>query len=109
MGEKTKVIYVCAPLSADIVGSVEENIEKAMTYARRVAEIGYVPVTPHSNFKGLFDDTNPHERETAMMMCQKLLAKCDEVWVFGNFISGGMDTEIWFAKILDIPVMYVRD
>lgn len=104
MDEKAKLIYICAPLKGDI----KNNIKRATNYARHVVAIGHVPVVPHNNFNGLFDDDNPHERETALLMCRHLLLKCDELWLFTNRVSIGMQFEIEEAKENDIPVKRVE-
>ena len=44
------------------------------------------------------DDDIPQERELAMFMNMVLLAKCNELWVFGDTISKGMAQEIEKAK-----------
>lgn len=40
---------------------------------------------------------------------QSLLWFCDEMWVFGDVISKGMQKEIDFCKTMNIRVRYVKD
>ena len=37
-----------------------------------------------------------------------LFASCEELWVFGEYISEGMRQEIEEAKRLGIPVKYIK-
>ena len=101
-----KKIYVCSRLSGDI----ENNIEKAKVYARFVAKTcGAIPIAPHIYFTQFLDDTVPEERAFGTMAGLMLLSDCDELWYFGDSVSGGMIREIIAAKEQNIPVRYVSD
>lgn len=101
-----KRIYVCSRLAGDI----ENNIEKAKVYARFVAKTcGAIPIAPHIYFTQFLDDTVPGERAFGTMAGLMLLSDCDELWYFGNSVSGGMIREIIAAKEQNIPVRYVSD
>ncbi len=101
-----KRIYVCSRLAGDI----ENNIEKAKVYARFVAKTcGAIPIAPHIYFMQFLDDTVPEERAFGTMAGLMLLSDCDELWYFGNSVSGGMIREIIAAKEQNIPVRYVSD
>ncbi len=52
------------------------------------------------------NDNDPSEREQAMHFNYVMLGKCDELWVFGNIISKGMEREIGLAKKRKMPIKY---
>lgn len=87
------LVYICAPFSGDI----KSNTDKAMNYAKFAYEQGAIPVTPHVMFPFL-DDTNDIDRASALFMDIILLGKCQEVWVFGDAITSGMQEELTVAK-----------
>ena len=88
------LVYICSPLSGDVPG----NTEKARQFCRFALEQGQIPLAPHLLFPQFMDDTNPAERELAIFMDVILLGKCSELWVFGDLITEGMNTEIEVAK-----------
>ena len=55
------------------------------------------------------DDEDTEERELAIFMDIVLMGKCNEVWVFGESLSGGMRIEIDRAKKRKQPVRYFND
>ena len=101
-----KKIYVCSRLAGD----VENNIEKAKSYARFVAkECGAIPIAPHLYFTQFLDGNLLEDRAFSTMAGLMLLSECDELWYFGDNISSGMVREIIAAKEQNIPVRYVSD
>ena len=54
------------------------------------------------NSEGYYDPTS-YEALT------KLMSKCAEVWVFGKYISPGMQAEIHHAARKNIPVRYFTE
>lgn len=40
---------------------------------------------------------------------QSLLWFCDEMWVFGDVISKGMQKEIDFCRIMNIRIRYITE
>ena len=99
-----KKIYICAPLGGD----VQKNIEKAKQYERYVLFCGAAPVVPHF-YALILDDENPKERELGIRAAQACLWSADELWVFGNKVTEGMEAEIRYSKMLNIPVKYVSN
>lgn len=97
-----KLIYVCSPLRGDIAG----NVEKAKGYCKTVIEKGHIPIAPHVAYQGILNDDIQEERKKALKIGLEILKKCDEVWVFGHFISEGMNSEVEAAQQLGIPVQY---
>ena len=99
-----KKVYICAPLS----GNVRENLKNARRYAEYALRCGTAPVVPH--FYALcLNDNNPKERSMGMRAGQSLLWFCDELWVFGDVISKGMQAEIDFCKTMNIRIRYIKE
>lgn len=99
-----KKVYICSPLG----GEVEENLKKAVQYAAYALFRGTAPVVPH--FYALcLDDHDPDERALGMAAGMSLLWFCDELWVFGDVITQGMQREINFCINLNIKVCYIRE
>ncbi len=100
MSNKPKVrtyrplVYICSPLSGDVPG----NMEKARKFCRFALEKGQIPLAPHLMFPQFVNDDVSTERELALFMDIVLLGKCSELWVFGDKVSAGMQTEIEVAK-----------
>lgn len=85
--------YICAPYSGD----KDLNIKKVIKYAELAYKNGAIPVTPHLLFP-FMNDEDTNQREDALFMDIILLGKCQEVWVFGSEITGGMKREIEIAE-----------
>lgn len=99
------IVYICSPFS----GAVEENIAAAQRYSRFAVDNGYIPFAPHLLFPQFLDDNNPKERQLGLFFGNALMSKCAEVWVFGNIISAGMETEIKRAKWKDYRLRYFTE
>lgn len=95
-----KLIYVASPYAGDI----KKNIEYAKQACRYVLNEGNVFFCPHLLYPQVLDDNNPEERRLGINIGKEFLAKCDELWAFGDHISGGMFEEIEFARKICIPV-----
>ena len=102
---RNDMIYICSPYSGD----TQTNTLRAREYCRAAMEEGYLPVAPHLYFPQFLDDTLPEERETGLCICERLLVRCAEVWVFGGRISSGMKREMACAEANGIPVRYFPD
>lgn len=108
MSDKTKdrtyrpLVYICSPLSGD----VEANTEKARAFCRYALEQGQIPLAPHLLFPQFMNDDVPAERELAIFMDVVLLGKCSELWVLGETVSAGMQTEIDVAKKRRQPIRW---
>jgi len=100
-----KLIYVCSPLKGDI----ENNIKKAIQYCRFVFLQGHIPYAPHVIFTQFLDDAVESERNAAIEMGNIMLLKCDELWVFGDTISSGMNSEMELAFRNKIPIKTIKN
>lgn len=99
-----KKVYICAPLA----GNIGENLQNVKKYTEYALRCGTAPVVPHFYALCLNDD-NPVERSIGMKAGQSLLWFCDEMWVFGDVISKGMQKEIDFCKIMNIRIRYITE
>lgn len=99
------IVYICSPYS----GNVNHNIEMARKYSRFAVDKHYLPIAPHLLFTQFMDDTIPEERETAIFMNFVLMSKCVEMWVFGDVISKGMQSEINRAKRKNMKIRYFTE
>lgn len=105
MSTKQKLIYVASPLRGDMEG----NIRKANAYCCWAAKQGVIPVASHLMFTGFLDDNIPEERDVGRKLGIELLKHCDGMWVFGDVISKGMQAELDWARVLNIPVRYIPE
>lgn len=99
------VVYICSPYAGDI----EKNTENARKYSRFAVDSHCLPITPHIYFTQFMDDTIPEERDTAIFMNWVLMSKCAELWVFGEIISAGMQSEIDRAKRKHLKIRYFTE
>jgi len=92
-------VYVCHPFAHDPLG----NIHRVRAISRRLIDEGALPVAPHLYLPQLLDETT--DRERALSLCLELIATCDEVRVFSDAVTDGMERELREAECLDIPVV----
>lgn len=97
------LVYVCSPYSGDIDG----NTEKARRYSRFAVDKGAIPLPVHLLFPQFVSEET--ERPLAIYMGSIVLAKCQEVWVFGESVSEGMAAEIVRAKKLGKTIRYFTE
>lgn len=97
------IVYICSPFSGDIEG----NTLKARKYSRFAVDQGAIPIAPHLLLPQYMDEKT--ERDLAMQMDMILLAHCLEIWVFGSFISEGMEAEIARAKQKRMTIRYFTE
>lgn len=94
------LVYICSPYAGDTI----RNVLNAQRYSRMATERGYIPLAPHLLFPQFLNDSLEEERNLGLFMGLVLLTKCVEVWVFGAYISEGMDAEISKAKARGMPI-----
>jgi hypothetical protein len=98
-----RLVYICSPYSGDRL----TNTEKAKRYSRFAVDAGAVPFAPHLLLPLYMKEDS--ERGQALYMDLVFLGRSDELWVFGNQISSGMQTEIDRAHALKMPVRYFSE
>ena len=99
-----KKVYICAPLGGDVEG----NLQKALRYVEYALKMGVAPVPPHV-YAMCLNDNIPKERELGRQAGMSLLWYCDEMWIFGDRITEGMQAEILFCKNLKIKTRKIRE
>lgn len=99
-----KKVYICAPLG----GNVKENLQKAICYMEYALKCGTAPVVPHFYAMCLKDNV-PEERRLGIEAGMSLLWFCDELWIFGDNVTEGMEAEIQFCKSLNIKTRKIRE
>ena len=82
------LVYICSKYSGDTAN----NTEAAKRYSRFAVDSGAIPLAPHLLLPLYMKDES--ERGLALFMDMVFLSKCDEIWVFGDKISSGMQAEI---------------
>lgn len=102
-----KLIYIAGPFTADKWWKVLQNIRRAENMALKVAEMGAMPVCPHTmtgNFWGLQTEQFWYEGTL------KLLSVCDAVIFLKNWQqSSGSCDEHNKAKELKMPIFFERN
>ena len=97
------VVYVCSPYSGDI----ERNTANARMYSRFAVAKNTIPFAPHLLLPQYISEE--YERGLAMFMNKVFLGKCDELWVFGNKITDGMEEEIELAGKMRKKIRYFSE
>lgn len=97
------LVYICSPFSSDPVG----NTEKAKRYSRYAVDAGAIPFAPHLLLPLYMKEES--ERGLALFMDMVFLSKCDELWVFGEKISSGMQAEIDKATRKNMKIRYFTE
>ena len=93
-------VYIASPLRGDIEG----NIERAKEYCRFAVMQNKLPFCPHIYFTQFLNDNVESERRIGMIHGIQMLKRCKELWVFGDKISEGMQSEIRIAKDRNMPI-----
>ncbi len=92
-------IYVCSPY-----GGQQQNYELAVDHCRAVAAMGFIPLASHVMLHGILNDHIPSQRKNGLAAGLAMVEVADELWIFGQAISSGMEAEIAHALKLGIPV-----
>ena len=98
------IVFISSPYA----GEVETNIENAKRYCQFAVRQGVVPLAPHLHFPQFLDDNNERERQQGLTFALALLNRCDELWVFSETVSKGMEAEIAYAKEHKIPIKWFQ-
>jgi hypothetical protein len=99
------IVYICSPYAGD----TESNIKAAQKYSHFAVNKGYIPIAPHLLFPQFLNDSNPTERKLGLFFGNALMSKCSEVWVFGERISAGMESEIKRARWKNYRLRYFSE
>ena len=96
------MVFICSPYA----GCIRENVQNARRYSRFAYLSGRMPITPHLFYPRFLDDHMPQERMDGMDMGLRLLDLCEELWVFGDYFSSGMQREIAHAVARFMTIRY---
>lgn len=105
VGVLVRLVLICSPYSGDIEG----NKARAQRYCRFAYTQGAVPIAPHLHNPQFLDENIAEERQTGIQLGIELLRRADEIWVFGNRLSEGMEVELRAAQRLKVQVRYFND
>lgn len=97
------MVFICSPYAGD---GMPVNILNARRYCRFAVDTGHNPFAPHLFYTQFLNDALPEERKTGMELGLAFMTKCAEVWVFGEYISPGMEQEIHKAEARAMKVRY---
>lgn len=99
-----KVVYIAHPIGGD----VENNVKKVLDIVAKlnISRNEIVPFAPYIVDVLSLDDSDPNDRKRGFLNNRHLFENCvEEVWLFGEKISAGMQTEIEWANELNIPIV----
>lgn len=99
---KKPLVYICSPFR----GMVKQNLVRVSRYCRFASMCDAIPIAPHLYLTRFLDDDDDSERQLGLDMGLELLEYCSAMWVFGDRISSGMNTELDLARKLKIPVHF---
>lgn len=98
-------VFICSPYAGDIAA----NTEKAIKYCRFAVNKGYIPFAPHLFFPRFLSESCSFERTTGIIMGTVFLDSSQEIWVFGDRISEGMEIEIKRAQYRKLRIRYFTE
>jgi hypothetical protein len=105
---KKKIVYIAHPIGGDVENNLKQlrSIYTVLTLQNEV-----IPFIPYYATVMSLDDNNPTARKWGFEHNEAIFNSgiIDEVWLFGPKISNGMQTEIEWAKKLNIPVVSVSE
>ena len=96
------MVFICSPYA----GCIKRNNQNARQYSRFAYLSGYMPITPHLMYPLFLNDKHANERLDGMDMGLRLLDLCEELWVFGDRYSIGMQREIAHAISRFMTIRY---
>jgi hypothetical protein len=98
-----KTVFIAHPVAGDIQG----NIEKILAICKQVHNKDIVPVAPYLVSLQYLNDNATEDREPGIDANLETFHRkyIDELWLYGDRISKGMEQEVKLAFELDIPVI----
>ena len=97
------LVYICSPYSGDVDG----NTVKARCYCRFAVDHGAIPLAAHLLLPQFMSEEK--ERDLALFMDMVLMGRCEQLWVFGENFSPGMQAEIAKAKKRNMSIRYFTE
>lgn len=98
-----KTVFIAHPISGDIQG----NISKVLKICKEVHTKEIVPVVPYLISLQYLDDDIVEDRQLGIDANLECFHRgfIDELWLFGDCISSGMQEEVLLAVKLSIPII----
>ncbi|MCI1768770.1 MAG: DUF4406 domain-containing protein [Mageeibacillus sp.] len=84
-----------------------QGTENAKRYSRYAVDAGAIPFAPHLLLPMYMKEDS--ERGQALYMDMVFLRRCDELWIFGENITSGMQAEIDQARKLGMKIRYFSE
>ncbi len=102
MNEK-KLVFIGHPIAGDIEG----NIKKVLNVCIKVHTKEIIPVAPYLVSLQYLNDEIHEDRALGVEANLECFHRgyVDELWLFGDRISSGMEQEIKLAQELSIPIV----
>ncbi len=107
--EKAKCFRPCVFICSPFAGDIQLNLENAKRYLKFAVDKGAIPFAPHLLYPQVMNDHDPTQRKLGLFLGIVWLGKCDEIWVFGSYITSGMRAEIDKASKHHIPIRYFTE
>ena len=98
-----KTVFIAHPISGDIHG----NAKKVLDICENVHNKNIIPVAPYLVSLQYLNDGIAEDRELGIEANLEAFHRgyIDELWLFGDRISAGMEQEILLALELGIPIV----
>ena len=104
---KKKTVFIGHPIG----GNIKSNVEKVLKICAEVHTKNIIPVSPYLISLQYLNDEVIEDRELGMDANHECFHRryVDELWLFGNRVSKGMEKEILLARKMKIPVIPKTD
>lgn len=103
-----RLVYMAHPVAGDVKG----NIERAtilLSALKIKHEMTHQIIAPWIHEVTIFDDADPEQRRRGLDKCRDMIALCDELWLCGPEISGGMRQELEHARANEVQVLNMTE
>ena len=98
-----KTVFIGHPIGGDI----KSNVEKVLKICAEVHTKDIIPIVPYLISLQYLNDEVIEDRKLGMEANHECFHRryVDELWLFGDRISAGMEKEILLAKKMNIPII----
>lgn len=98
-----KTVFIAHPVSGDIQG----NVRRVLDICKKVHSENIIPVAPYLVSLQYLNDGAAEDRELGIAANLEAFHRgyIDELWLFGERVSAGMEQEVRLALELGIPVI----
>ncbi|MBU3964777.1 DUF4406 domain-containing protein [Patescibacteria group bacterium] len=98
-----KVVFIGHPISGDI----RSNVKKVLDICKKIHNRQIIPCVPYLVSIQYLGDEITEDRELGIDVNLECFYRryIDELWLFGDRISKGMEQEINLALKLDVPII----